>query len=133
MERTVSSSHVTPDPDTGIGKWEKDDIVELLRTGTTPEQSKVKGAMREVIEDDLKYLSDSDLETIADYLFASRQWSRCDREALTLRGRIDHRGARTRAGLSPAGERILPWITRWNCQLPPPLPVAARSLPRCQL
>ena len=60
----------TPDPDTGIGEWEKDDIVELLRTGTTPEQSKVKGAMRETIEDGLKYLSDSDLEAIADYLFA---------------------------------------------------------------
>ena len=48
----------------------KDDIVELLRTGTTPEQSKVKGAMRETIDDGLKYLSDSDLEAIADYLFA---------------------------------------------------------------
>jgi len=42
----------------------------LLRTGTTPEQSKVKGAMREVIEDGLKYLSDDDLKAIADYLFA---------------------------------------------------------------
>src|SRR4029077_1864293 len=29
--------NITPDPDTGIGKWEKDDVVELLRTGTTPE------------------------------------------------------------------------------------------------
>ena len=48
----------------------KDDFVELLRTGTTPEQSKVKGAMRETIDDGLKYLSDSDLEAIADYLFA---------------------------------------------------------------
>jgi len=36
----------------------------------TPEQSKVKGAMREVVEDGLKYLSDNDLEAIADYLFA---------------------------------------------------------------
>jgi len=62
--------NITPDPNTGIGKWEKDDVVELLRTGMTPEQSKVKGAMREVVEDGLKYLSDSDLEAIADYLFA---------------------------------------------------------------
>ena len=46
------------------------DVVELLRTGMTPEQSKVKGAMREVVEDGLKYLSDNDLEAIADYLFA---------------------------------------------------------------
>jgi len=38
--------NITPDPGTGIGKWEKSDVVELLKTGTTPEQSKVKGAMR---------------------------------------------------------------------------------------
>jgi mono/diheme cytochrome c family protein len=62
--------NITPDPGTGIGKWEKEDVVELLKTGATPEQSKVKGAMREVIEDGLKYLRDGDLEAIADYLFA---------------------------------------------------------------
>jgi mono/diheme cytochrome c family protein len=62
--------NITPDPGTGIGKWEKGDVVELLKTGTTPEQSKVKGAMRETIQDGLKYLSDTDLEAIADYLFA---------------------------------------------------------------
>jgi hypothetical protein len=49
-----------------IGKWERDDIVELLRTGTTPEQGSVKGAMREAIADGLKYLSDNDLAAIAD-------------------------------------------------------------------
>jgi mono/diheme cytochrome c family protein len=62
--------NITPDPGTGIGKWEKSDVVELLKTGTTPEQSRVKGAMRETIQDGLKYLSDGDLEAIADYLFA---------------------------------------------------------------
>jgi mono/diheme cytochrome c family protein len=62
--------NITPDPGTGIGKWEKEDVVELLKTGTTPEQSKVKGAMGETIQDGLKYLSDADLEAIADYLFA---------------------------------------------------------------
>jgi mono/diheme cytochrome c family protein len=35
--------NITPDPSTGIGRWEKEEVVELLRTGTTPEQSKVKG------------------------------------------------------------------------------------------
>jgi mono/diheme cytochrome c family protein len=62
--------NITPDPGTGVGKWEKADVVELLRTGATPEQSKVKGAMRETIQDGLKYLSDADLGAIADYLFA---------------------------------------------------------------
>ncbi len=54
----------------GTPRWQKEDVVELLKTGTTPEQSKVKGAMKETIEDGLKYLSDGDLEAIADYLFA---------------------------------------------------------------
>ena len=62
--------NITPDPGTGIGRWQKEDVVELLKTGTTPEQSKVKGAMKETIEDGLKYLSDGDLEAIANYLFA---------------------------------------------------------------
>ena len=62
--------NITPDPGTGIGKWDKEDIVELLRSGTTPEQGKVKGAMGEVVEDGLKYLREDDLRAIADYLFA---------------------------------------------------------------
>jgi hypothetical protein len=68
--------NITPDPGTGIGKWEKEDVVELLRTGTTPEQGKVKGAMRETLQDGLKYLSDFDLDAIADYLFASTRFAR---------------------------------------------------------
>jgi len=62
--------NITPDPGTGIGKWERDDVVELLRTGNTPEQSRVKGAMREAIEDGLKYLSKADRAAIAGYLLA---------------------------------------------------------------
>jgi mono/diheme cytochrome c family protein len=62
--------NITPDPATGVGKWEHEDIIELLRTGNTPEQSKVKGAMREAVADGLKYLSDDDLAAIADYLLA---------------------------------------------------------------
>jgi mono/diheme cytochrome c family protein len=62
--------NITPDPATGIGNWDKDDIAELLRTGTTPEQSRVKGGMREVVEDGLKYLNHGDLEAIAEYLSA---------------------------------------------------------------
>jgi mono/diheme cytochrome c family protein len=62
--------NITPDRKTGIGDWTKDDLVELLATGTTPEQSKVKGAMREALQDGLKYLTDADREAIANYLLA---------------------------------------------------------------
>ena len=33
--------NITPDPESGIGKWDKEDLVELFKTGTTPEQSRV--------------------------------------------------------------------------------------------
>jgi mono/diheme cytochrome c family protein len=64
--------NITPDPKTGIGEWEKDDIALLLKSGETPEHSKVKGAMREAIDDGLKYLTEDDRQAIAAYLFAQK-------------------------------------------------------------
>ena len=64
--------NITPDPKTGIGEWDKDDIATLLKTGVTPEHSRVKGAMHEAIEDGLKYLTDSDRDAIAGYLLAQK-------------------------------------------------------------
>jgi mono/diheme cytochrome c family protein len=64
--------NITPDPTTGLGSWEKGDLVALFETGITPEQSKVKGAMREVIENGLRYLTDADMEAIADYLLVQK-------------------------------------------------------------
>jgi mono/diheme cytochrome c family protein len=64
--------NITPDPATGIGGWDKDDLVHFLTTGEGPDGSAAKGAMREVIADGLKYLSGADIEAIADYLLAQR-------------------------------------------------------------
>ncbi len=64
--------NITPDRATGIGDWDSDDIVTLLKTGRTPEQSAVKGAMREVVQDGLKFLTDADLQAIAAYLLAQK-------------------------------------------------------------
>lgn len=64
--------NITPDPKTGIGDWDKDDIARLLKTGETPEHAQVKGAMREAIADGLKYLSDDDRQAIATYLLAQK-------------------------------------------------------------
>ena len=62
--------NITQDKHTGIGDWSKDDIVELLATGTTPEQSTVKGPMREAVQDGLKFMTEADRAAIADYLLA---------------------------------------------------------------
>ena len=64
--------NITPDPKTGIGDWEKNDIATLLKTGETPEHSKVKGIMREAIDDGLKYLTEEDRLAIAEYLLAQK-------------------------------------------------------------
>jgi mono/diheme cytochrome c family protein len=62
--------NITKDPDTGIGKWDKSDLADLLQSGQTPEQSSVKGAMKEAVQDGLKYLSEADRKAIAEYVFA---------------------------------------------------------------
>jgi mono/diheme cytochrome c family protein len=60
--------NITPDRATGIGAWDSDDVVTLLKTGRTPEESAVKGAMREAVRDGLRFLTDADLQAIAVYL-----------------------------------------------------------------
>ncbi|HEY2619293.1 MAG TPA: cytochrome c [Acetobacteraceae bacterium] len=60
--------NITPDRATGIGDWDSDDIVTLLKTGHTPEHSAVKGAMREAVQDGLRFLTDADQQAIATYL-----------------------------------------------------------------
>jgi mono/diheme cytochrome c family protein len=64
--------NITPDRTTGIGDWDADDIVTLLKTGRTPEQSSVKGAMHEAVQDGLRFLTDADAHAIADYLLAQK-------------------------------------------------------------
>lgn len=64
--------NITPDHATGIGDWEADDIVTLLKTGRTPEQSSVKGAMHEAVQDGLRFLTDADARAIAEYLLAQK-------------------------------------------------------------
>jgi mono/diheme cytochrome c family protein len=60
--------NITPEETTGIGRWDPVDITTLLKTGRTPEERKVGGAMREAVEDGLKYLTDADRDAIAAYL-----------------------------------------------------------------
>jgi mono/diheme cytochrome c family protein len=59
--------NITPDMETGIGKWSEQDIVNLLKDGQTPEFDFVGGAMHEVV-DDTGRLTDADRRAIAAFL-----------------------------------------------------------------
>lgn len=61
--------NITPDPDTGLGNWSKDEIVELLTTGFTPGFDSVGGAMAAVVEN-TAHLTLEDRGAIAEFLKA---------------------------------------------------------------
>jgi mono/diheme cytochrome c family protein len=63
--------NITPDKDTGVGSWTRDDIAELLRKGTKPDLDYVRGLMFDVIEGTshgYRNMSREDALAIADYL-----------------------------------------------------------------
>ncbi len=59
--------NITPDPETGIGRWSVDDIVTLLTDGQKPDFDFVGGAMGEIVNNTAR-LSDIDRRAIAVYL-----------------------------------------------------------------
>jgi mono/diheme cytochrome c family protein len=63
--------NITPDPDTGIGKWSVDEIADYLGSGNKPDGDVAGGLMAEVIEGTLagyKDLTQADRVAIAQYL-----------------------------------------------------------------
>ena len=63
--------NITPDRDTGIGDWQRDDIVELLKSGTKADGDVVEGLMYEVVQGTVygyKDMTREDALAIADYL-----------------------------------------------------------------
>jgi mono/diheme cytochrome c family protein len=63
--------NITPDKETGIGDWKREDIAELLLTGTKPDFDNVQGLMDEVIQGTphgYKDMRREDALAIADYL-----------------------------------------------------------------
>jgi mono/diheme cytochrome c family protein len=63
--------NITPDQATGIGDWKREDIAELLLTGTKPDLDNVQGLMAEVIQGTpygYKDMKREDALAIADYL-----------------------------------------------------------------
>ena len=62
-----AAPNITPDPETGIGRWSVDDIVTLLTDGQKPDFDFVGGAMGEIVNNTAR-LSDADRRAIAVYL-----------------------------------------------------------------
>jgi mono/diheme cytochrome c family protein len=63
--------NITPDKGTGIGEWKREDIAELLISGTKPDLDNVQGLMAEVIQGTpygYKDMKKENALAIADYL-----------------------------------------------------------------
>ncbi|HEY7687577.1 MAG TPA: cytochrome c, partial [Dongiaceae bacterium] len=62
--------NVTPHPETGLGGWEKDAIIRVLRTGMLPDGDYVGSGMGEVVDTSTSKLTDADRDAIATYLMS---------------------------------------------------------------
>jgi mono/diheme cytochrome c family protein len=63
--------NITPDNETGIGAWKREEIAHLLITGTKPDLDYVRGLMYDVIQGTshgYRNMSREDALAIADYL-----------------------------------------------------------------
>ena len=60
--------NITPDRETGVGRWSDGDLDSLFRMGMTPEGDFVGGSKTEVIENSSGHLSESDLRAVIAYL-----------------------------------------------------------------
>lgn len=60
--------NITPDEETGIGDWGRDDILWFLQTGFLPDGDVVGSSMADVIEHSTSHLTAADQSAIAAYL-----------------------------------------------------------------
>jgi len=60
--------NITPDVDTGIGRWTDTDILNVLESGLLPDADYVGGQMGEVVDDATGKLTDADRRAIVAYL-----------------------------------------------------------------
>ncbi|KZC39269.1 MULTISPECIES: cytochrome c [Rhodanobacter] len=60
--------NITADPDSGIGNWSEQDLVDYLRLGHARGKAQAAGPMAEAIEHSLQHLEPADLQAIATYL-----------------------------------------------------------------
>ena len=60
--------NLTPDPDTGLGKWSEGDLADLLKDGMTPDGDFVGGSMAEVVRNTTGKLSEPDTRAVTAFL-----------------------------------------------------------------
>ncbi len=60
--------NITPDPETGIGKWSDGDLDDLLASGMTPDGDSVGGEMGEVVRNSTSKLTPEDRKAVISYL-----------------------------------------------------------------
>ncbi len=60
--------NITPDEETGIGKWSESAIIDVLKSGLLPDGDTVGGAMTDVVNHGTSHLNDADLKAMAVYL-----------------------------------------------------------------
>jgi mono/diheme cytochrome c family protein len=60
--------NLTPDPETGIGRWERSELVFFLKDGVHPDGESTGGLMKEMVLNGYRLMPTADLEAIAVYL-----------------------------------------------------------------
>jgi mono/diheme cytochrome c family protein len=63
-----TAPNITPDPDTGLGKWSESAIADVLKSGMLPDGDFVGGAMTDVVNHGTSHLADEDVRAIVVYL-----------------------------------------------------------------
>ena len=64
--------NITPDPTSGIGHWDEDDISWFLETGFLPDGDITSGVMAEIVETSTSQLTTGDRQAIATFLKSLR-------------------------------------------------------------
>jgi mono/diheme cytochrome c family protein len=60
--------NITPDRETGIGRWSEEELVDFLKTGLLPDGDVTGGLMNRIVRNGTSRLTDADLRAMAVYL-----------------------------------------------------------------
>lgn len=63
-----AASNITPDPETGIGRWSEEDMLRALVTGMRPNGYAIRGPMADYVADSSRFLTREDLRAVNAYL-----------------------------------------------------------------